>query len=223
MKNLFVLFLSLMTTVIFAQEVKESSEMLSLGNQPGYSVDIEGGNKKIAEKVWKQFMKDMDNKVKKNKKAKEWYSEKASLNGVNGNTPMDVYFKMEERKDMVSVFIAADRGDAFISGNTTPDEDKAMRTIVFNYAVEVMKKVTEEEIKDEEDRLKDLRKDLEKLEKKNGNYHNDIKKAEEKIREAEENIEQNLKDQETKKAEIEAQIKEVEMVTEKYNNLGKKF
>lgn len=204
-----------------AQEVEETTQDLSVGTQNSYLVEIENADDNMAEDVWKDYIKGMDAKVKKNKKAKEFYTEKVRLNGVNNGNPVDLYMKIYERKGMVQVYVSADRGDAFIGSNDTPDDTEAMRQIVYNYGLEVNRKVTEKEIEEQEKLLKNLRKDLEKLEKKNGNYHNDIKKAEEKIREAEEKIEVNLKDQDMKREEVEAQVKIVEQVVTKYNNIGK--
>jgi hypothetical protein len=175
----------------------------------------------MTEKVWKDYVKKMDAKVKRNKKANEYYTEKVRVNGVNNGTPIDLYMKVFERKGLVEIYIAADRGDAFISSNDTPDDTESMMYMVELFSYELERKVTEEILEDQEDILKDLQKDLTKLEDKNEDYHNDIRKAEEKIREAEEKIEVNLRDQDEKRIQIAKQTEAVEAIMAKYNSIGK--
>ena len=221
MKKLLQLMLFTFTTSLVAQSVSEEKVSLSLGSQPCYKVEVTGVDAKIAEDVWEEYVKKYDGKVKKNKKAKEWLSEKVVLSGLNKNAPVDVYFKIDERKDLVITSIAVDRGDAFVGSMNTPEDAKMLETIAFNYGVALKKKGIEKEMKEQEKMLEDLRKDLEKLEKKNAGYHDDIKDAQEKIRKAEENIVENLKEQDTKREEIDRQIKAVEEVVNRYNNVGK--
>jgi len=62
---------------------------------------------------------------------------------------------------------------------------------------------------------------MNKLIKKNAGYHKDIEKAENKIRKAEENIEKNLNDQDEIQAELIKQKEVLDMIVEKFNNIGK--
>ena len=201
--------------------VEESKVSLSVGSQNAYVIEVEGADKKMTERVWKDFVKDMDAKVKKNKKAKEFYSEKVRVNGVNNGTPIDLYMKVFERRGLVEIYVAGDRGDAFISSNDTPDDTEPMMYMVEQFSYELQRKVTEKILEEQEKLLKNLQKDLTKLEDKNEDYHNDIKKAEDKIRQAEERIEVNLRDQDEKRIQIAKQTAAVEAIVEKYNAIGK--
>lgn len=224
MRLLLMLFTIASLGTLQGQTAEESSVNISLGSKAAYVIEVAGATDKIAENVLKDFLKDeLDTKAKKNKKAKEWYAEKAMLSGVNRGAPVDLYIVVEEGRGLTRVFFAADRGDAFISSNDTPDDAKAMASIVEQYGAALQRYVINEEIEEREKELKDLEKDLEKLGKKNEDYHEDIKKAEDKIAEAKDNIEQNLKDQENKRLEIENKIKEVETTTARYNDVGRKM
>lgn len=221
MKFTFSLILSVLFFSLNSQSIQESRVSLSVGSQSAYFVTVEGADEKMTEKVWKDYVKKMDAKVKRNKKANEYYTEKVRVNGVNNGTPIDLYMKVFERKGLVEIYIAADRGDAFISSNDTPDDTESMMYMVELFSYELERKVTEEILEDQEDILKDLQKDLSKLEDKNEDYHNDIRKAEEKIREAEEKIEVNLRDQDEKRIQIAKQTEAVEAIMAKYNSIGK--
>jgi predicted nucleic acid-binding Zn-ribbon protein len=85
----------------------------------------------------------------------------------------------------------------------------------------VDRNVIEEQIKEEEKRLKDLHKDLSKLENKNDDLHKDIEKYEKKIVEAEEDIVDNLETQDDKQIEIRNQTKVVERLIKDLNSIGK--
>jgi hypothetical protein len=221
MKFTFSLIFSVLFLSLNSQSIQESRVSLSVGSQSAYVVNVEGADEKMTEKVWKDYVKKMDAKVKRNKKANEYYTEKVRVNGVNNGTPIDLYMKVFERKGLVEIYIAADRGDAFISSNDTPDDTESMMYMVELFSYELERKVTEEILEDQEDILKDLQKDLTKLEDKNEDYHNDIRKAEEKIREAEEKIEVNLRDQDEKRIQIAKQTEAVEAIMAKYNSIGK--
>jgi hypothetical protein len=222
MKHLLSFVFAIATLGLSAQSVEQGSTTISLGNQSAYYVQVAGASDKAAEKILKDYLKDQfDAKAKKNKKAKEWFVEKVQLRGVNKGAPVDLYIKVEGLKDMAAVYFVADRGDAFISADDTPDDHKPMAQIVQEYGYELSRYVINEEMEDAEKMLKGLEKDLSKLEKKNEGLHNDIKKAEQKIVEAKDDIEKNLADQESKRADIEAQIKAVEAVKTRYNEVGK--
>lgn len=222
MKHLLSFVFALCTLALTAQSVEEGSTTISLGNQSAYYVQVPGSSTKSAEKILKSFLKDQfDAKAKKNKKAKEWFAEKVQLRGVNKGAPVDLYIKVEGLKDMAAVYFVVDRGDAFISADDTPGDHKPMAQIVQEYGYELKRYVVNEEVEEAEKMLKKLEKELSKLEKKKEGYHDDIKKAEQKIAQAKENIEKNIVDQENKTADIEAQIKAVEEVKARYNEIGK--
>jgi DNA repair exonuclease SbcCD ATPase subunit len=215
-----LLFSLLFIGIMNAQTVQEGEWMMSLGKQNAFFADMPEVTKDIAEDVWKEYMKDYG-KVKRNKKAKEYYSQEANIPIIGGTQPLNVYAKFDERVDMTTVYLWIDQNAQFINSTTNADQAQTTKDFLANYIMMAQKKAFNKQLEDQEDELKDLNKDLEKLEDKNKDYHEDIEKAKEKIREAEENIEQNLKDQEDQRIRIEQQKKVIEAIIEKINNLGK--
>ena len=61
------LLFSLLNNVHAQVSVKDAT--MSLGSKPAFVVDISGADKKMAEKQWKEFMKDYG-KVDRNRKSK---------------------------------------------------------------------------------------------------------------------------------------------------------
>lgn len=202
-----------------AQNVSQKEMAMSLGNQNAFVVDLEGADDGLAEDVWKDYLKDYG-KVKRNKKAGEYYCEDCAISIIS-SSPMQVTLILDERKDMTVASAFFDTGSSFITEEGSDVMAEKAEKFMYNYALDVKRKVIENELKEQEKELKNFNKDQEKLEKANKGYHNDIEKAKKQIVEAEENIEQNLKDQEAKQIEIKNQMKLVEEVTERLNSVGK--
>ncbi|MBK8347558.1 MAG: hypothetical protein IPL08_07985 [Saprospiraceae bacterium] len=204
-----------------SQDAVEKKISMSLGPQNAFYLEIPGADKKMAEKVFYEFVKDYG-KIKENGKAKEHVMMATKIPVINGTSPLDLYAKFEDGKNMATTFLWVDMGGAFINAGDHPSQAASTKQFMYDYFVAVRKKVVGEELKKEEKMLSDLEKDLKKLKEKNEDFHNDIEKAKQKIIEAEKNIEKNIVDQENKGKEIDTQKVAVEKVVEKLNNLGKK-
>jgi len=210
----FALFFSLIGNV--HAQITVQNESMSLGSKPSFVLDLDGANKKMAEKKWKEFIKEYG-KVERNKKAKEQFVLQASLPGFS--SPVDVTFKTDEGKDQTRAYFFFDNGSSFIEDGA--EDADAVRVFLRDYQNLVDKQVAQNDLNDGEDVLKKFEKSLSKLEKKNKNLHNDIEKFKKKIAEAEANIQQNLKDQDAAKEEIEGQKNKVNELKDAYNNVGK--
>ncbi len=223
MKNLFSVLMALfLCAAVNGQSlVYESNETMSLGNQPAYVVEIEGADKKISEKMLKEYLKDFG-KVERNKKAKEYYAEQIRIPSIQSGNPVNVIAKIEEGKDMTRVFFWIDNGQEFVSSESHATSADGAGIFADDYRIKVRKEVVRKQLEDQEDELKDLEKHLKKLMDKNEDYHNEIEKCNEKIRKAESNIEKNLGDQDEKRMEIEKQKAVVEEIIRKLNDIGRR-
>ncbi len=217
---IFILFLGL-TNGLKSQDAVEKKISMSLGPQNAYYVEIPGANKKLAQKTFEEFIKEYG-KIKENGKAKEYFMMATKIPVINGSSPVDLYAKFDDGKDMATAYVFVDLGGAFINTVDNPSQSASLKQFMYDYFISVRKKVVAEELKAEEKNFSSLEKDLKKLKNKNEDYHNDIAKAKQKILEAEKNIESNVIEQENKNKELDTQKAVVEKVTEKLNNLGKK-
>ncbi len=219
--TVFIFFFLGLTNGLISQDAVERKISMSLGPQNAYYIEIPGANKKLAQKTFEEFVKEYG-KIKENGKAKEYYMMATKIPVINGTSPVDLYAKFDEGKDIATAYVFVDLGGAFVNSVDNPSQSASLKQLLFDYFITVRKKVVAEELKTEEKSLGGLEKDLNKLKDKNEGYHNDIAKAKQKILEAEKNIETNVVDQENKTREIDTQKVVVEKVVEKLNSLGKK-
>jgi len=221
MKNIFTLIFTMIVSMLLGQDAIERKTSMSLGPQNAFFVEIPGADKKLAEKVFYEFVKEYG-KLKENGKAREHFMMATKIPVINGASPLDLYAKFEEGKAMATTYVWIDLGGAFINSTDYKSQTMSVKQFLRDYFIEVRKKVVAEELKVEEKNLTNLEKDLKKLKEKNDDYHKDIEKAKQKIAEAEKNIEKNTLDQENKGKEIDSQKAVVETVSVKLNSLGKK-
>lgn len=207
-------------SIVFAQEAVERKSSMSLGLQNGFYIELPGATKKMAESTFSDFVKEYG-KLKDNKKAKESFLMAVKIPVINGQSPVDLYVRHDEGKNMMTTYVWIDLGGAFISSDEYPQQAKALKQWLVDYFNQVKKKVIAEELKEEEKTLSNLNKDLEKLQKRNEDFHKEIEKAKQKIAENEKNIEKNLSEQEAKRAEIQKQSEVVSKVTARLNAVGK--
>ncbi|MCB9308779.1 MAG: hypothetical protein H6567_01810 [Lewinellaceae bacterium] len=221
------IFYTLFITIIFAlsaraQNCVESKQTMSLGPQNGFFIEIEGADAKLAQDVLENSTKEYG-KWKKNSKSKEYTMLGVKIPMINGSSPLDLYVKYDDGKEMATTYLWVDMGGAFVNSMDHKSQTEGIRTFMTDYYNNVRKKVVEAEVKKEEKQQDKLEKELRKLEDKNKDLHDDIEKYKQKIAEAERNIEVNLENQKAKASEIEQQKMVVEKVVEKLNNIGKSY
>ena len=215
------------TGTISAQAVFEEDKNMSHGNKNALYVDVEGADKKIAEKAIQELLKEYG-KVKKNRKAKEFYAEEIIIPAIGGAQPLHVFTKIEELGDQSRLYMWVYDGDDFISSVNNEEAISGAESILQDYYVKARRGAIQKEVDLEEDNLKDREKEMTKLEKNNDNLHKDIAKWEKeieerhkKIEQAKLDIEQNIVDQETKSDEIMAQKEVINMTIQKMNDVKK--
>jgi len=221
MKHLILCLTILVSNVMTAQDIIEKKVSMSLGPQNAFYVEIQGADKKLAEKTFYEFVKEFG-KMKENSKAREHFLMATKIPVINGLSPLDLYAKFEEGKGMATAFVWVDLGGAFVNAAEHASQTTALRQFMKDYFIAVRKKVVAEEVKMEEKNLSNLEKDLKRLRDKNDDLHKEIEKAKLKIAEAEKNIEKNLVEQDNKSKEISSQKDVLGKVTEKLNSIGKK-
>jgi valyl-tRNA synthetase len=207
-------------SVFATAQVRESQRKMNQGTNNAMVLNLPDVEEKFIKKLWEDYMDDFyDVKTKRVRKAKEYLSDNAEIAAIGGNTPIDVYAYFEGDKEDVELTVWFDLGGAYLSSTDHPDRYKEAEKMLMRFALEVAKESTKLELEDQEDMLKDLEKDLAKLKKDNDRYHKTIENAKKKIAEAEDDIEQNEKDQVSMQAKIEEQLKAVEAVRKKLNDL----
>lgn len=208
-----------------AQAVFEEDMNMSLGTKNALYVDVEGADKKIAEKAIESILKEYG-KVKKNRKAKEYYAEKITIPAIGGAQPLDVFVKVDEMREQSRLYLWVYDGSNFINSVDDADKVDGAESILKDFFVKARREAIQQEVDHEEDNLKDREKELKKLEDNNENLHKDIAKWEKEIEErkrrieqAKVDIEENLVNQDDKAVEISEQKDVVNSTIEKMNSV----
>ena len=217
--KLLTLAFSFFAVTLLAQ-VDEGPVMMSSGEHNAFTVVLENADYKRAERVWKEYTKPYG-KFDRDRKRKEFRAEAINIPSISRSTDFSVTLKLNEQKNQTTAHVFFQSDGVYVDSSADPEIADNMRAFVEHFQYEVDRKVVEEMIKEEEKRLKNLHKDLSKLENRNNDLHNDIEKYEKKIVEAEEDIVDNLKSQDDKQIEIKKQTKVVEELTNKLNSIGR--
>ncbi len=204
--------------MLFAQ-VQQAEVIMSHGPQNGYVQDHADAKEKHVEEAWKDLLKEYKAKPKMNRKSKELEAFEVSIPMISNNQ-LSIYLQVNEKEDMTTTTAFFDDGTQYLSAaNEEASMDAEKLLMKFAQAVE---RLAVEDLLDDEEKLhKKLEKDLEKLEKDNQNLHDDIEDFQNKIAQAESDIEKNLGEQDDKQMEINMQMKAIEAVKERLNNIGK--
>ncbi len=186
-------------------EVTEVQRFMSQGEQNAFTITIYGADLKSTSGYWDKFVKRFKGKTKTDKKTGEIFSDDCKLPEMSQNT-VDVYARFtEQSSDEVNVFSWFDLGGAYLSNEDYPEKGAYASNILIEFARYVAKNQAEVMLTMEEKSLKDLERDLEKLERENMSFHKKIEEAKTQIAKMESNIQMNLEEQAAKKDEIETQ------------------
>lgn len=223
MKRLLLLALSFaLTSAVFAQNsTQEKKQTMSLGSHNAFVLDLDGINEDKALDYWRDYFRDEVCKLKRNRKAKQYYASGASIKLIS-DKKIDVYSKIEELGENSRLYVWLDNQGAFISSETNPEEAKGAKDFINNFAVFAEKEHVEELLEESKDQLSGYEKDLKRLGKDKASYEKAIEKAKKAIIENEKNIEQNTSDQLEKAKQIDVQKKKVEEIMERLKNVGMK-
>jgi gas vesicle protein len=216
---LLVVFLGISITA--KSQVSEESRKMSQGVHPALVMTLPDIDHKDAEDVWEDYIEDFyDCKTKRNRRSDEYFSDNAEIVAIAGSNTVDIYASIEESGDTnTEIAVWFDLGGAYLNSREHPNRFAEAEKLMLRFALEAARSKTNKELEDQEDKLKDLQKDLKRLERANKRYHNDIEEAKKRIKDAEENIEENEKEQVDMKALIEAQLKAIELIKKRLSDL----
>ncbi|MDF1698383.1 MAG: hypothetical protein P1U56_21210 [Saprospiraceae bacterium] len=221
MKNLLIaIIFACFGSLVSAQvEVKEGSKSMVEGTYNAYTVVLENVEPDAAEDAWKEFMKEFKAKVKKDKKSKIYFSDNVQMPSISSN-PVDMYASITgEKGGSSTVSVWFDTGSGYVNSIDMEAQSETAHGLITEYGTKVMIKHTAEIQKKEEDLLKDLNKDAEKLNDKNKDLREDIAKAKANILKWEKELEQNEDNIKKKKKAIESQeimVKKAKTTSNKY-------
>ena len=202
-----ILFFSLFIFIPFlqAQEVFEADRPMSLGLKPAQVIALPLNDVRSIEKMWDDYMKEQGLKLKRNRKADEYYITEAELLNIGQGEKFELYSRVEEKQDMAELSVWIHLKDGFLTESQFPESTQALHELLLPFEKLVRIEKVKRALEEQEDRLKDLDKDLENLISDKEKYEQSIEQARQEIEENENNIEKNLTKQEAMKKKIEEQ------------------
>jgi hypothetical protein len=219
MRSYFIILGILFFGKCFTQTAKEQVTTMSLGQQNGFYISVDGANKTILEEAWKEYTKGIG-KTKKNSKAKEFITEKAKISLISSDM-LTLYARHEEGVGQGTTYLWADTGKGFISSQNNTSAASGLQTYLNDFWLIARRKAVESELAIEDKKAKELAKELEKLKEKKKDNDAEIEKCKKKIIELEQANVTNGKEQYKKTTEIDRQAGIINLVKDKLNSIGK--
>lgn len=212
--SIIIITLSLFVQNLYGQKIFEQDNPMSMGVKPGHVVKLGMEKVKDAEKVWMSYMKEAGVKLKKNRKAGEFYAEDIDLYSIGQGNTFNLYSRIQESAVGAELIVWIDLGSSFM---TSAGGEGYANLVGVLTEVEKQARVTieNEGLKEEEGNLKKIEKSLDKLVSNKAKYEKNIQKAKDAIAENEQNIVTNGTDQESIKVDIEAQKAKLEVIKAK--------
>ncbi len=193
-------------------QINPNKRMMSFGPQPALEVSLPNADEDLIIDVWKHYLKKYG-KVKRNKKAGEYYLEDERINPIAKKKEISIY--MIPEKEQAVVFI--DLKNGFLSQER--EEYNAAVRFLENYQKAVEIERYKRWIEQEKKKLKSLNKKLTKLSKREKKLHGRIEEARRIIKESEEELKENNAAQKANKTAIEQQVQEINTLLEALEKL----
>lgn len=189
------------STLAFGQKIRvhESKENIGGGSHNALVVSIYGVDAKDVEKEWKSKMKDYGAKVSNEKG--ELFGDNALIKEMGNNT-IDMYARVDDKKDEVDLIVGFDLGGAYLNSSEHADKYKIAERILHDFAVTITKNAIDYQLKTQQKALDKLNGQEKDLEKENKNLNSDIVDYQNKIKKDQDAIEKNKNDQAAKQKEI---------------------
>ncbi|MCS6929552.1 MAG: hypothetical protein NZM43_08665 [Saprospiraceae bacterium] len=189
--------------------VSEIERAMSFGTRPGFSVTFLDADAKVVNEVWSEFVRtNFGSKLKKGKR-NEFSAPQSRSSAVSSGT-FTVYSEVERMGGGVQLFVWFDVGPFFLNRRDDPQHTEETIRLLKRFHWEVRKALADNEVRAEENKLKDLENKLKRLRRENENLLKDIANFETRLKKAREDLAQNEKDQEATLIDIERQRGNVE-------------
>jgi len=213
-KSIAIVLFAGLSSALLAQKIRvsESHENIGGASHNALIVSVYEVDAKDVEKEWKSQMKGYGAKVSNNNG--EWYGNNAVIKEL-GKKTIDIYARVEDKKDEVKLIVAFDLGGAWLTSSDQKDQYKQAETILHDFAFKLTKESIDNQVKNQQKALDKLTGQQKDLVKQNTNLNNEVSDYQNRIKKDQDAIEKNKKDQEEKQKDIEKQQKVVEELNKK--------
>ena len=198
--------------------VTEMDKPMSFGTRPGFSISFPNTDRRMVEDVWSDFVKNnFASKLKRGKKGEKTATgcRSASVSA----SEFTLYSEVETIGDGAQVNVWFDQGLHFLNRVDDLSRTNDTKTLLTRFYYDVRRASVGQEVKAEEDKLKDYEKRQERLQRDNSSLLREIENYKAKLKQAEEDLIQNQKDQEAMLLDIQKQRNAVEEARQRQGNV----
>lgn len=185
-----------MNAVIGQPEIRDERHGMITGMQHAFVMTMEGADKSMLEKKWKDFTSKYG-KMQKVKKTQTWLLQSAHLVDYPDIDRVNIFAEVMERAAAPDFVVWVETDSVFINSTDNPTAWEAGTKFLHDFAFKVKFDQITEELEVETKTLDKLNKELEKLETNHTKYVSTINKAHDDIAKAESDIVVNQREQET--------------------------
>lgn len=212
------LLLSLNAFLLPAQKnVKEMEKSMSFGTRPGFRLEFPGATTAILESQWKDWaLKNHNARLKK--KGNEWFAT-GLTSKKQGYEEYSVYSTIEKITDGAALNVWFDLGESFLNSRDNPSLAKDAKNALQQFYHDIRRTTYDEQIKEEEKKLKVLEEDNAALDKNTLALQKSIEDYKAKIKKAEDEIARLSQNQEKGLLNIENQRKKIEDMKRRKTNV----
>lgn len=198
--------------------VTEVDRPMSFGTRPGFSVGFPNTDQKLVDEVWTDFVKNnFAGKLKKGKKGEKSAGGLRSTN-VSSNE-FTLYSKLEKVGDGAQLDVWFDVGPYFLNRRDDATRTNDTKELLTRFYYDVRRAAVGQEVKAEEEKLKEMETKMKKLQRDNTTLNKDIETYKAKLKKAEADLVQNQKDQEATIIDIDKQRQAVEAARQRQGNV----
>lgn len=206
-------FLSLITLFLlsgcgFTEELTEVQGESPEGRERAYIVSLEDTDTRVAKDVWSKFIKDHKGRLRRIKGSDIEVAPAVEISGFSDKVTVKSGFRDQGRDTELQLWFVRD--ERYLNPNSDQTAFDIIDRFVEQYRSSLESAQIQNEVDDEQKKLKQLEKDLSRLQRQNDQLHKDITKAEDKIRESRIKIEDNLQEQDMINQQIGEQKRVVE-------------
>lgn len=213
-KTITILLIAGLATSAWAQKIKVSETKTNIGggSHNALTVPIYGVDAKDVEKEWKSKMKDLGAKVSNSKG--EWFGDNATIKEMGNNT-VDIYARVDDKKDQVELVVAFDLGGAFLNSSDHKDKYQVADKMLHDFAVNLTRDAINGQLKTQQKALDKLNSQQKSLVKDNNNLNSDITDYQNRIKKDQDALVKNKDDQAATQKQISQQQQVVDDLDKK--------
>jgi peptidoglycan hydrolase CwlO-like protein len=204
-----LLLLGSFSATMAQRNVVETERMMSFGSRPGFRLEFPNASADLIEDRWKEWAKKHYNAKLKKGKGGELVATGVKSSAF-GSDEFSLYSKVEKNGNGATLMVWYDLGSSFLNSRDNPSlANETIRSLNQMY-YDGRRATIGVELKNEENKLKDLEKKHKNLQSENEKLHKSIEDYKARIRKAEDDIAKNTKDQEITLNEIATQRQVIE-------------